>query len=273
MRFMKAFARKAGIEGGEKIRTKREMRNFLNREIRRQTEEENRPPEPEEEIPIHPLTKRWQEFELEKELKTKNPYRERRIRQKLAALRGRKLGKLLDEKASSLQGYAKKLVVKNEDFLGTPKDFFRAIQLDLEKVLNSNRNNRVKCVLSCVMERTNLDGEVVQTVAAFHSEMETVLEGDNARTILGKMQARMLENFANFLQRGSNWTFVRVDEFKLFLAHYRPLRGSTYLELPPALKKKRAVVNMKNEDSCCFKWAVGRALNPVQKNPQRIDMN
>ena len=272
MRLMKGFAKKAGFEGVDKIRTKRKMRNFLNREIKKQIEEENRPPA-EEEIPIHPLTKRWQEYELEKELKTKNPYRERRIRQKLAALRGRKLEKMFNEKASSLQGYAKELVAKNEEFLGTPKDFFRAIHLDLEKVLNSNRNNRVKCVLSCVMERTNLEGEVVQTVAAFHSQMERVLEGDNVGRIVRKMQERMLENFANFLQRGSNWTFVRVEEFKLFLAHYRPLRGSTYLELPPALKKKKAVVNMKNNDSCCFKWAVGRALNPVPKDPQRIDKN
>jgi len=28
---------------------------------------------------------------------------------------------------------------------------------------------------------------------------------------------------------------------------------------------------MKNEDEQCFKWAVTRALNPVDKNAEKID--
>ena len=121
---MKGFAKKAGFEGGDKIRTKREMRNFLNREIKKQIEEENRPPEPEEEIPIHPLTKRWQEYELEKELKTKNPYRERRIRQKLAALRGRKLEKMYwMKKQARCKDMPKSWLSKMKIFLELPKTF------------------------------------------------------------------------------------------------------------------------------------------------------
>ena len=49
-----------------------------------------------------------------------------------------------------------------------------------------------------------------------------------------------------------------------------PLRGSAYIELPKELKNKKAVINMKNEDQQCFKWCVTRALNPVNKDPQRI---
>ena len=86
---MKAFARKAGFEGGEKIRTKREMLDFLNREIKKEIEEPK--PEPILEPPIHPLSKRWREFQLEQKLRKvrKDLDRERRIRQKLAALRGK----------------------------------------------------------------------------------------------------------------------------------------------------------------------------------------
>ena len=36
-----------------------------------------------------------------------------------------------------------------------------------------------------------------------------------------------------------------------------------------ALKKKKAIINMKNEDDKCFKWLVTRALNPISKNPER----
>lgn len=37
------------------------------------------------------------------------------------------------------------------------------------------------------------------------------------------------------------------------------------------IAKKKAVINMKNEDNQCFKWCITRALNPVQKNDERID--
>ena len=47
---------------------------------------------------------------------------------------------------------------------------------------------------------------------------------------------------------------------------YSPLRGSSYIELPKELAVKKAIINMKNEDDQCFKWAVTRALNPVDKN-------
>ena len=42
-------------------------------------------------------------------------------------------------------------------------------------------------------------------------------------------------------------------------------------ELDKFLTKKRAVINMKNEDNECFKWCVTRALNMKNKNNERID--
>ena len=37
--------------------------------------------------------------------------------------------------------------------------------------------------------------------------------------------------------------------------------------------KKKAIINLKYEDDECFKWAITRALNPVEKNSERIDEN
>ena len=49
-----------------------------------------------------------------------------------------------------------------------------------------------------------------------------------------------------------------------------PLRGSGWIALPPALQKKKALINMKNEDDMCFKWCLARAANPVEIHPERI---
>jgi len=52
---------------------------------------------------------------------------------------------------------------------------------------------------------------------------------------------------------------------------YVPLKGKSYIPLPKKLADKTAIINMKNEVDQCFKWAVTRALNPVDKNAERID--
>ena len=49
-----------------------------------------------------------------------------------------------------------------------------------------------------------------------------------------------------------------------------PLRGSSHIPLPERILKRKAIINMENDDEECFKWAVTRALNPVEKNPQRV---
>ena len=56
---------------------------------------------------------------------------------------------------------------------------------------------------------------------------------------------------------------------------YNPLKGGSWINLPDELKNKQACrpINMKNTDNQCFKWAVTRALNYVERNAARIDTN
>ena len=66
---------------------------------------------------------------------------------------------------------------------------------------------------------------------------------------------------------GSNWAFEKVLFLEIHFARWNPLRGSGWIALPPALQKKKALINMKNEDDMCFKWCLARAVNPVQIQP------
>ena len=47
--------------------------------------------------------------------------------------------------------------------------------------------------------------------------------------------------------------------------------GSSYIELPESLAKKKAVINLNNKDNQCFVWAVTRALNMTDNHPECID--
>ena len=72
---------------------------------------------------------------------------------------------------------------------------------------------------------------------------------------------------------GTGWKLHSIICLELHTVDYQPLRGSSYIDLPKFIKLKNAVVNMKNEDNKCFLWCILRALNPVEKNKDRIDKN
>lgn len=52
-------------------------------------------------------------------------------------------------------------------------------------------------------------------------------------------------------------------------SRYTPVAGSSYLPLPPELAAKQAIVNVKNRDNECLKWALKSAFFPVGKDAQR----
>ena len=85
------------------------------------------------------------------------------------------------------------------------------------------------------------------------------------------MKETVLESLAKFQRQGSNWRFLFVLRLDLHTVKYVPLGGSSYIPIPKFLAAKKAIINLKNEDDECFKWAITRALNPVEKNSERID--
>ena len=84
------------------------------------------------------------------------------------------------------------------------------------------------------------------------------------------MKENGLESFAKFQSQGSNWRFHSVLSLDLHTVRYESLGGSSYTPLPTFLARKM-IINLRNEDDECFKWAITRALNPVEKNSELID--
>ena len=50
----------------------------------------------------------------------------------------------------------------------------------------------------------------------------------------------------------------------------RPLKGSSEIPLLKNLKGKGALISMNNKNQQCFKWAVTRALNPIECHQERV---
>ena len=125
-----------------------------------------------------------------------------------------------------------------------------------------------------MMEKVDLkSSEVIAKEAAFHSKTEVNLERTDSNELFSKMKETVLESLAKFQRQRSNWRFHSVLSLDLHTVKYVPLGGSSYISLPKFLAAKKAIINLKNEDDECLKWAITRAINPVEKNSERIDKN
>lgn len=68
---------------------------------------------------------------------------------------------------------------------------------------------------------------------------------------------------------GSGWEFDRVESSYLNTSVYAPVAGSSYIPLLRELAAKTAIINVKNRDNECLRWALKSALFPVSKDAQR----
>ena len=75
----------------------------------------------------------------------------------------------------------------------------------------------------------------------------------------------------NWSERGSGWVTDGIETAYVQAAKYDPIKGGTYLPTPEKLASKKAIINVKNRDNECLKWALRAALFPAKegKNPNR----
>ena len=152
------------------------------------------------------------------------------------------------------------------------RSFFASARENITSVLRNNRRTKVKLIFKCYMEKPSILGETIIQPFAFHSTIEVNLDGTDEEELYITMTEKILEKMAKLEQAtGSGWRLHSIIKLELHTVRYNPLRGETWVPLPKELANKKAIINPKNEDNKWFLWCVLRALNPCEKNPQRID--
>ena len=130
---------------------------------------------------------------------------------------------------------------------------------------------KVNTVLVCKMVRSDpTTGKKTFTIAHFRSKTHNIVGEGNFADEYVVMKSKMLESLAEFQMRGSGWQLHSVEKLEIFITKYTPLSGRSHKPLPKSIQNKKAVINMNNDDNQCFKWAITRALNPVDKHSIRV---
>ena len=187
----------------------------------------------------------------------------------------RKYDQGIEKEKSSLDEFANKYIVKGKTDI-TPFEFFKSKSIYLKEFLKNHRNIKVRFVLVCLMEqmtKLSKDGKLsltTQNKAYFHSDTYINLESTDVKEILFKVIHSILEKISIYQQNGSGWYFKEIVHLEIHTVNFNPMRGSSYIQLPDWIMRKKALLNIKNKDNKCFLWCVLRYLHPKGKNAELL---
>ena len=102
-------------------------------------------------------------------------------------------------------------------------------------------------------------------------KLKAITKPNDIELELSMSRQEILNAIDKWVSEGSGWVIDRVDSHYINVTLYKPLNGSSYIELPTELRNpKKGLINMKNKDDECFRWCHIRHLNPQIEHPVRI---
>ena len=170
--------------------------------------------------------------------------------------------------ASSFRNYTNQYVMYNTIFNYGPKKFLTDAKPAITNIFNTNRNIKTALYLHVFMTQGEREVEF-----AFHSKgLKLILMETDENEIYDEMVEEIEEEMQKAHNAvGSGWQYEKVIKLVLHTTRWDPINAGSYIDLPEALKNKHAIINMKNQDEKCFMWCILRALNPKNKNAERVD--
>ena len=142
-----------------------------------------------------------------------------------------------------------------------PRTFLESVEPQIREKLEEELEAlggglKFQLALKVELVKPNLDGSEEFMEPIIRHKQEAVFQKNEIKAALEEAFPRLLETLEKWTQRVSGWVVVQVRTLWLDIARYQPLRGGSYIPLPPALKNKKAVVNVKNMDDHCLRWTL-----------------
>ena len=135
-------------------------------------------------------------------------------------------------------------------------------------ILNEAKGFKYQIMVKALLKKYKLDGEIEFRLVCFNSVTKTVI---NHRFKLESSFQEILYMIDNWINEGSGWIIDIIESQYINISTYRPLSGSSYIDLPVELKNPRkGLINIKNKDKKYFVWCHVRHINPSNEHPERI---
>ena len=119
-----------------------------------------------------------------------------------------------------------------------------------------------------MLKRYKPNDEIEFAPVYFNSETKLVI---NHKFKLEESFQEILYRIDCWINKGSGWIIEWTESQYINISTYRPLLGSSYIELPIELRSpKKGLINIKNKDQKCFLWCHVRHINPSKEHPGAI---
>ena len=149
--------------------------------------------------------------------------------------------------------------------------YFTRTRKFLIDLLNKETTNRAVRSQATIWIRFTRDGAEMVNLA-FNSMMMTVYNLNDKNEIVTAMTEHMAQQIENPALRNSKFVFDKILHMDIDFHRLNLTRGSSYILLPDWLMKKKAIINPRNSDMECFKWAIIAAMKweKMGNNPETV---
>ena len=114
--------------------------------------------------------------------------------------------------------------------------------------------------LKVTFEKDDIDSKTGKPVsiyktAFFNGKAKTINKPYDIEPELSMSRLEILNAIDKWVSEGSGSVINRIDSHYINVTLYKPLNGSSYIELPTELRNpKKGLINIKNKDDGCFRW-------------------
>ena len=182
----------------------------------------------------------------------------------------------------ALKGHAKSYEIQLQDNLNPLNHFTKTrpqTESQLDDLLKTMKGFKFIETLEVTFEKDTIDSKTGKRVsiyktAFFNGKAKTITKPNDIEQELNMSRQEILNTIDKWVSEGSGWVIDRIDSHYINVTTYKPLHGSSYMELPTELRNpKKGLINIKKEDDECFRWCHIRHLNPqflfIYLNPQK----
>ena len=138
-------------------------------------------------------------------------------------------------------------------------------------VLNETKGFKYQLTVEVLLKKYKHNGETEFRPAYFNSVTKIVT---NHIFKLENFFEEILYMIDVWINNESGWIIELIESQYINIPTYRPLSGSSYMDLPVESKSPRkGLINIKNKDKKCFLWCHVRHINPLKEHLERIKNN
>ena len=176
----------------------------------------------------------------------------------------------ITEEQSAFKRYANSYKISNINLKGyRGLTYLKYQEPRLKEFLQ--RNNNMKIRIDVDVDFNHPEFEEAQTYKIM-SRIYTIMNEEELKNNINNMASDIEIKIENSQLKKSGYTINKIHSITIHYDKYNPTRAGKYIDLPEWIKKKKACINIKNEDDMCFKYCVQCKFYDIYKkdHPERL---